>query len=592
LPEGAVKVFRATAHDLASTSTLPKPRAGRHDLLPPAPSSRLSPDVEERLARLAGVDPQPVPIEIDAGVDAQPTAGMDYDRRLLGVAQVVALGAMLLIALAAVLSARFADASLHVHALPVAGWGLGASLCAVALASLATDHSTTRTPQTTRLLGGALILSLLVSVAGVVANAGGAAGPAWVLFLPVVLVTGAVLGPVLGLSIGAGAAAAIYAAAGISGTLSAAGAGRLIVVLPACPAAGWAVGAFGQLAREAARDAAARRRALETDVARLSAVLTEVAEGNLTRVPAPGEHADQVATSLAVVFADTLLALRRLVRQMDTVSHQLADSATELSSSADQHVAGVEAQTSAVAQTTSTVEQLAATAGSIAETAIRVSQFAGATRIDVDHGADAVQRTDTALTAIADRVTDLSQRAELLTDRIARVGETTRIIDELARRTTILAVNASIEAARAGEHGRGFATVADEVNRLAERAREATARIGDIVRELEQEAMATASAGREGIEAVSVGAALHQEVADALVRIAEMVDHTTMAAHEITEATRQQRGASDAVVHAMATVTATGERYRTGSRGHADAARRLRDLADGLTATLGGFRVD
>jgi methyl-accepting chemotaxis protein len=103
--------------------------------------------------------------------------------------------------------------------------------------------------------------------------------------------------------------------------------------------------------------------------------------------------------------------------------------------------------------------------------------------------------------------------------------------------------------------------------------------------------VATAKAGQEGIEAVTAGAELQDDVVDALRRIAEMVDHTTAAAREITEATRQQRVASDAVVQAMTTVTASGERYRRGSRGHAAAARRLRDLADGLKASLGRFRV-
>ena len=578
-----MKVFRASAHALAAHTPLPVPRSGRHDVL--------DSDIERQLAHLAGVDAPAAPSALDDVPETENSVPVDFDRRLLGVAQLVALGAMVLIAVAAVLSAKYGAGSLHVHELPLAGWGLGAALSGVALASLATDHSPHRSYESARLIAGALLVALLVSVAGVVASAGGASGPAWVLFLPVVLIVGAVLGPRVGLLVGTGAAAAIYVAAIVSGTLSSVGAGRLIVVLPACPVAGWIIGAFGQLAREAAKDAADRRRALEADVSRIADVLSAVAEGDLTRVPAAGDAADPVATSLAVVFADTLRALRRLVRQMDTVSRQVADSAAELSSSADLHVAGVEAQTSAVAQTTSTVEELAATAGSIADTAVRVSQFAGATRIDVDHGAEAVQRTDAALESIAHRVGDLSQRAHVLTERIARVDDTTKVIDELARRTTILAVNASIEAARAGEHGRGFATVAEEVNSLAARAREATARISAIVSELEHEAAATAEAGREGIEAVAIGAELHQEVADALVRIAEMVDHTTLAAREITEATRQQRFASDAVVSAMSTMTQTGERYRSGSRGHADSARRLRDLADDLAATLGDFKV-
>ena len=593
-----MKLFRASPEDVVGALLLPSPRAGRHDELP-APAVEAQ-SMEVRLARLAGVDPVPVAVDdeddrasdvLATDVPATPLV-LDYTGRLLRVAQLTSVGALVLISLAAVLSARYGAGGLVVHELPLAGWGLVAAIAAVALASFATDPTSGAAVSSQRRAGAAaLMVALIVSVSGVVASAGGVAGPAWVLFFPVVLIAGAVLGPVLGLSVGASAAAGIYAAAGISHTLTFAGAGRLIVILPAAPAAGWAAGAFGRLARDAAMTAAAQRAALEADVRRMSDVLAAVADGDLTRVPAPGESADPVATSLAVVFADTLLALRRLVRQMDTVTEQLAGNAAGLAATAEQQVTGVEAQSAAVAQTTSTIEELAATAGSIAEIAVRVSQFAGSTRLDVESGAQAVEDTSVAMGQISARVEELAERADALRERIARVGLTTQSIDELARRTTILAVNAQIEAARAGEHGHGFANVANEVNTLAERARTATARIARIVAELEAEARDTAEAGREGIAAVEVGSALHDDVVESLRRIAAMVDHTTQASREITDATRQQRGASDAVVAAMTSVTDASARHRSGTHGHAAAATRLRDLAGDLKATLNQFKV-
>jgi len=591
-----VKVLRASAADIVGALLLPSPRDGQHDEMQ-YDETRYddhATSVEAKLARLSGVDEPVAAANADADdfVDAPTSVSLDYTHGLLRVAQLASVGVLVLISVAAILSARYGAGGLAVHELPLAGWGLGMALSAVALASFATDPTSGAVASTRRRVAGTfLMLVLLVSVSGVVASAGGVAGPAWVLVFPVVLLAGAVLGPLLGLSVGAAAAAGIYAAAGISHTLTYAGAGRLIVILPAAPAAGWAAGAFGRLARDAAISAAARRAALEADVRRMSDVLAAVADGDLTRVPAPGDSADPVTTSLAVVFADTLLALRRLVRQMDTVTEQLAGNAAGLAATAEQHVNGVEAQSAAVAQTTSTIEELAATANSIAEIAIRVSQFAGSTRLDVDSGARAVDETSEAMARISIRVEELAERADALRERIARVGLTTQSIDELARRTTILAVNAQIEAARAGEHGHGFATVANEVNSLAERARTATARIARIVADLEQEAADTAAAGREGISAVAVGTALHDDVVESLQRIAAMVDHTTQAAREITDATRQQRVASDAVVSAMTSVTDASARHRSGTHGHAEAATRLRDLADDLKGTLSQFKV-
>ena len=608
-----MKLVRPTPDDVAAALLLPTPRQGRHDavdsgaavervsrrLRRPAAQVRtaLPNDVELQLASLAGVDalpqtteaePAPMP-DLDVDVDL---AGPDFSRQLLRVSQYVAVGALVLIVVAAVLSAHFGGGALRVAPAAFAAWGLGASVCAMTLAAMSGDP-TGRSGSSARhtVTNAALYLALVTCVSGVVANAGGVASPAWVLFLPVVLVCGAVVGPIRGLAAGGLAAAGLYVAAVVSHTLTVAGIGHLVVLLPTCPAAGWAAGALGRLAHQAAAEAAERRSALERDVLQLAAVLETVAAGDLTRVPAPGEAADPVATALAVVFADTLLALRRLVRQMHSVTDQLVTSAADLTTTADDHVGAVAAQTAAVAETTTTVEQLAATAGSIAEIAERVSRFAGTTRHDVDAGVQAVHAAGAAMETIAGRVHDLSRRSAGLQERITRVGAATKLIDDLARRTAILSVNASVEAARVGDHGHGFSTVATEVTTLAARAREATRQIGDILAQLERQAAATAVASDEGLVAVEAGAQRQAEVVASLHRITRMVDRTTAAAREITAATRQQRFASDAVVAAMETVTTSGERYRNGSVGHAAAARRMNDLGEALKDTLGRFKV-
>jgi methyl-accepting chemotaxis protein len=623
-----VKRTRASAGTPFAWTALPTPRGAGHDVLAAVPEearpvfdasvatdaasnhaavpvpvpTALPDDVEQELAALVGLGDAPataaddphrtIAAAADTGDTGPADANPDFAKRLLRVAEFVTLGAFVLLVASALLAARYADGSLPVHEIPFAAWGLGATVSALVLASISGDAYAGRRRSPSRRVASALLMVALLScVTGVVANIDGVAGPAWVLFLPVVLVAGAVSGPALGLLVGAGAAAGVYAAAGISDTLTIAGVGRLVVLLPTFPAVGWSAGALAALARDATLEARRRRETLERDVGSIAAVLDRVARGDLSVVPGAGEHADPVATSLAVAFADTLLALRRLVRQMDTVADQLAHSSLDLAGAAEQEAGAVETQVAAVAETTMTIEQLASTAATIAETAVRVSQFAGSTRRDVDAGAAAVADATTAMGNIAQRVSQLEARAAALTERIRGIATTTHVIDELARRTSVLAINATIEAARAGEHGQGFNTVAAEVGVLASRARDATARIAGIVGELEAEAAATAAASHEGHEAVAIGAALQDDVVAALARIAAMVDRTTAASREITGATRMQRVASEAVVSAMGTVTAASDRHRAGSRRHAEAAARLRDLAEDLRAALGRFRV-
>jgi methyl-accepting chemotaxis protein len=413
-----------------------------------------------------------------------------------------------------------------------------------------------------------------------------------VLFLPVVVVSGAVLGPRLGLLVGALAAAGIYAAAGVSHTLDISSVGVLVVILPAVPLFGWAAGALASGVHDAVGSAQEQRVALVHDVTRLSEHLELVASGDLSSVPSLDNAADQATATLAVVFADTVLSLRRLVRQLGEVSGHLSNNATELAGTAADQVAAVEQQASAVAQTTSTIEELAATATTIAETAERVAKFAGTTRRDVDAGVNSVATTTASMVAIGDRVAELGARTGRLDEQVARIASMTRLIDEMSRSTTMLAVNAAIEAARVGHNGHGFANVATEIGQLAAKARAATAGIAEIVTQLEQGVTATAAVSQDGVNAVAVGLDRQRDVELALAHISARVDDTTRAAHDITSATRQQRVASDAVVQAMHQVSGASHGAASATHTHAESAERLRDLMTTLLSAVARFRLD
>jgi methyl-accepting chemotaxis protein len=568
LPRQAGPVDRATA---ASATRVPAPLPAAE---PPA------------------VDHDDV-IDVAVGSSTAPS-GARYRRRVLLVAQQVTLGGLLLLAACAVVAARVDSRSLVVHSGPVVGWGLLAAVSAVSLAGMVTDPTVAARVSLAkrRAFGVVLMSALLASLTGVVASADGLAGPAWILFIPLVVVTGVVLGPVVGLAVGALAAAGVYAAAGLSHTLNVAGVGELIVILPCCPLLGWAAGGFAGLAHDAVAAATRERARLTDDVATLSALLDTVAEGDLSRVPALDDVSDASASVLAAVLAETVQSLRGLVKQLSRVSDTLADSAADLVRTAQDHVGAVEQQAAAVGETTSTIEQLAAMATTIASTAQLVARYASSTRRDVDLGLDSVQRVSQAMTVIRRRVAELGQRSGRLDDRVGRIAATTRLIDELGRRTTMLALNASIEASRVGDHGEGFAGVAAEIAALAARARAATSDIAGIVAELEGGVAAIATVSQEGIEAVEVGLRRQSEVDDALEVISRRVYDTTDAAERITQATRQQRLASDAVAAAMRKVTDTSEGATSATRSHAESAARLQDLMATLRQAVGEFRLE
>ncbi len=224
-------------------------------------------------------------------------------------------------------------------------------------------------------------------------------------------------------------------------------------------------------------------------------------------------------------------------------------------------------------------------------TAEGVARAANQTLALTEEGRTAVMTSVDVMDGVAGRVDVIEQRALALGDTGREIGRILEVIDDLSERTNMLALNAAIEAARAGEHGAGFAVVAAEVRRLAERARASTTQIQGLVSRIAADASATVDAAGEGQREVAHARGVAHDAAEALDRIASMVDETTTASREISIATQQQRSASDQVVLAMGQVADASRQYAVGSRQSAESAEELAVLAESLSGTIGAFRT-
>jgi methyl-accepting chemotaxis protein len=232
---------------------------------------------------------------------------------------------------------------------------------------------------------------------------------------------------------------------------------------------------------------------------------------------------------------------------------------TQLNQAIDSIARGASSQAEQIQLVAVTATSMASSVDQVAADAREVAEAGAATRQSAQHGAAAVRETVAGMQEIRGVVADAATKVEQLGKLGEKIGAVVETIDDIAEQTNLLALNAAIEAARAGEHGKGFAVVADEVRKLAERSQRETKAISELIREVQrgtQDAVTAMESGSTKVEqgttkADQAGAAL-TDILDAIEAMVERVTAIAGAAHEMTASSR-------GVVDAMASISAIVE---------------------------------
>lgn len=312
-------------------------------------------------------------------------------------------------------------------------------------------------------------------------------------------------------------------------------------------------------------------------------------EGDLTkRVPVTQQ--DEIG-KLGQLFNQFTDKLQLSIAKVGEVTSRVAVDAQEMSATADEIARGADTQKMKMTQSASAVEEMTMTAGEVAKNSQEASDIAQDASNTAQEGQRVVTEAVASMQLVAESVGQSSQVIAALGRSSDQIGEIVGTIEDIADQTNLLALNAAIEAARAGEQGRGFAVVADEVRKLAERTTKATKEIAQMIRQIQTDTKTAVSSMEEGTERVGNGVMLANETSEALTRIQNLVMQSAGMIQQIAAAAEQQSTTTFQIAKDLEAVTQVGNETSGGAEESARRSHELRGLAEELQGIIATFKV-
>jgi methyl-accepting chemotaxis protein len=274
-------------------------------------------------------------------------------------------------------------------------------------------------------------------------------------------------------------------------------------------------------------------------------VANSLAQGDLT-VKVSVKSKDETGILLSAM-KDMAGNLKKVLSAMNKTSSSVASSSEELSATVRQMTERVNDQASRANQIATAATEMAQTVGDIAHNASTIALSATDTLNTARDGEDVVTKTVEEVQKIAHAVSASSGLITSLGERSKQIGDIINVIKDIADQTNLLALNAAIEAARAGEQGRGFAVVADEVRKLAERTGKATTEIGSMITAIQEETVGAVSAMKESLIMVDSGVEFSKQAGEGLHRIVSSVNSLQVMVQQIASATEEMSTVSETI---------------------------------------------
>ncbi len=352
-----------------------------------------------------------------------------------------------------------------------------------------------------------------------------------------------------------------------------------------------------KIAEKAAAEADISRKEIEEQQNYLSrqveTILVEMekfAEGDLT-VSLKVTNEDSIG-KLFNGFNRAVNKLREIITRLTEASMATASASNQISSSSEEMAAGAQEQSAQTTEIAGAVEQMSKTINDTTKNATIAAENAKTAGEKAYEGGKVVSQTIDGMNRISNVVAKSAKTVFTLGENSDKIGEIVQVINDIADQTNLLALNAAIEAARAGEQGRGFAVVADEVRKLAERTTKATKEIADMIKQIQRDTSEAVDSMEEGTKEVENGKALVDKAGSVLKDIISSSEKVSEIIVQVAAASEEQAATSEEISKNLLNISNITNESSEGIHQIAKAAEDLSHLTVNLQDLVGKFKID
>ena len=326
--------------------------------------------------------------------------------------------------------------------------------------------------------------------------------------------------------------------------------------------------------------------ALGGEPAVASEVVKQVAAGDLS-VEIPVANTD--STSLLAAMKVMQSNLQKLIGEIQTNADMVASAAKKMTIAAEDVAWSSNQQSASSLEIAAAMEQSTVSINLMSDSANRAQTISGDSELLMNETSGVVSEAVNRIAKIATVVEQASQTVRTVGQESENVSKIVLVIKEVADQTNLLALNAAIEAARAGEQGRGFAVVADEVRKLAERTTQSTQEITTMISSMQSSARDAVTCIEDAVANVNEGVILTKRVGESVSRLGASSHEVKGVIIDVSSALREQNAASNEIARNVEQIAQTGERNSGAVGAVAKAATELQQLANSLTDSARHF---